>query len=114
MMSGPEMARLISEFQASMERPEKKSNHKHHEQTQSIQVEFFNQVKTLSNVIEEMGNSFIDESNDLDWISTTHLSLNVLLPKQHLSMTQLNETNSLSLAFHQYKRNQEQSTSCPV
>ena len=65
MVSGPEMARLISEFQASMEKPEKKSNHKHHEQTQSIQMEFFNQVKALSNVIEEMGNPFIDESNDL-------------------------------------------------
>ena len=56
MVSGPEMARLIIEFQASMEKPEKKSNHKHHEQTQSIQMAFFNEVKALNNVIEEMEN----------------------------------------------------------
>ena len=75
MVLGPEMASLISKFQASMEKPEKKSNHKHHEQTQSIQMEFFNQVKALGNVIEEMGNPFIDESNDLVVLDTRDVVL---------------------------------------
>ena len=63
MVSGPEMARLIEEFQASMEKPEEKTDFRHHEQCKSIQT-FFNQVN-LTNVIEEMGNPFNDESKDL-------------------------------------------------
>ena len=48
-----------------MEKPEKNLNRKHHKQTQSIQIAFFNQVKALRNVTEEIGNPFIYESNDL-------------------------------------------------
>ena len=59
------MAHLIEEFQASLEKPQKKSDQQHHEQTKSTQMAFFNQVKDLRNVIEEMGNPFIDVSNDL-------------------------------------------------
>ena len=55
MVSGPEMARLIEEFQASLEKPEEKPDFRHHEQCISIQMAFFNQVKALTNVIEEMG-----------------------------------------------------------
>lgn len=58
------MAHLMKEFQAWMEKPEKESD-RHHEQTRSTQMTFFNQVKALSNVIEDMGNPFIDESGDL-------------------------------------------------
>ena len=67
MVSGPEMARLIEEFQSSISPQEqhKESHGQHHEQTKSIQVAFLKQVKDLSNVIEEMGNPFIDESKDL-------------------------------------------------
>ena len=46
MVSGPEMARLIEEFQASMEKPEEKTDFRHHEQCKSIQT-FFNQVKAI-------------------------------------------------------------------
>jgi hypothetical protein len=59
MVSGPE------EFQASIQKPKMESDLRHHEQTKSTQVTFFNQVKALSNVIEEMGSPFIDDSNDL-------------------------------------------------
>ncbi len=61
------MTRLIEEFQSSISPQEqhKESHGQHHEQTKSIQVAFLKQVKDLSNVIEEMGNPFIDESKDL-------------------------------------------------
>ena len=59
------MARLIEEFQVSMEKPEEKPDFRHHKQCKSIQMAFFNQVKALTNVIEEMGNPFNDESKDL-------------------------------------------------
>ncbi len=59
-----EMAHLIEEFQVSMDKPEEKTDSRHHELCKSIQMAFFNQVKALTNVIEEMGNPFIDESKD--------------------------------------------------
>ena len=65
MVSGPEMAFLINEFQESIDKPEMKTDDRHHEQCESTQKAFFNQVKALSNVIDEMGNPFTDESNDL-------------------------------------------------
>ena len=74
MVSGPEMARLIEEFQASIEKPETKSDVRHHEQTKSTQMIFFNQVKALCNVIENMGNPFIDDSNDLFVLDTRELA----------------------------------------
>lgn len=74
MVSGPEMARLIEEFQASMGKPEKESDRRHHEQTKNRQMAFFNHVKALSNVIEEMGNPFTDESNDLLVLDTRDLA----------------------------------------
>jgi len=61
MVFGPE----IEKFQASIKKPEAESHLRHHEQTKSVQVSFFNQVKVLSNVIREMGYPFIDNSNDL-------------------------------------------------
>ena len=61
-------------FQASMEKPEKESDHRHHEQTKSTQMTFLNQVKPLSNVIEDMGNPFIDESDDLLVLDTRDLA----------------------------------------
>ena len=61
MVFGPE----IQKFQASMKKPETESDLRHHEQTKSVQVTFFNQVKALSNVIKEMENPFIADSNDL-------------------------------------------------
>ena len=64
-MSGPEIARLISEFQESVEKPEKKTERQHHEQCKSTQKTFFNQVKALSSMIEDMGNPFTDESKDI-------------------------------------------------
>ena len=74
MVSGPEMARLVEEFQASIEKPETKSDVRHHEQTKSTQMTFFNQVKALCNVIEDMGNPFIDDSNYLFVLDTGDLA----------------------------------------
>ena len=55
----------IEKFQASIKKPETESDLRHHEQTKSVQVTFFNQVKALSNLITEMENPFTDDSNDL-------------------------------------------------
>ena len=57
-----------------MKKPEKESDHKGHEQTQSTEMAFLNQVKAFSIVIEEMGNPFIDESNHLLDLDTKDLT----------------------------------------
>jgi hypothetical protein len=69
-----QMARLIEEFQASINKTEMDSDLRHHEQTRSTQITFYNQVKVLSSVIEDMGNPFIDDSNDLLVLDTRDLA----------------------------------------
>ena len=64
MLSGPEMARIIGEFQLSMEKRDKKADLQHHEQMRSVQVTFLTQVKSLSKVIEEMGKMLCVFSRD--------------------------------------------------
>jgi hypothetical protein len=74
MVCGPEMARLIEEFQASIDRTGTVSDLRHHEQTKSTQRTFYSQVKVLSSVIDDMGNPFNDNSNDLLVLDTKDLA----------------------------------------
>lgn len=66
MVAGPELVRITTEFEASMERKHNKPlETRHHDQTKSSQVTFRKQVKQLTEVIEEMGNPFLEETTDL-------------------------------------------------
>ena len=64
MVSGPEMARAVNEFESFLEliqcQQNKNSNVKHHEQTKSVQKSFVNHVKSLVDVICKMGNPFLE------------------------------------------------------
>jgi len=62
-VAGPEMARLIAEFESSMEERHNKQSKeiRHHEQTVSIQKTFARQVSSLVEVITDMGNPFIEK-----------------------------------------------------
>ena len=64
MVAGPEVVRMTSEFEASIL---KKStlDQRHHEQTKSSQVLFAQQIQSMVDVIEEMGNPFLEETKDL-------------------------------------------------
>ena len=68
MFSGPEMARMLKEFEDEyftgddMENPK---NFQHHEQGLSSQKSFQKQVNALSATIRQMGNPFLDEFDDL-------------------------------------------------
>ena len=64
MASGPEMARLIEEFQISAGKTQYIDLH-HHEQKRHKQLAFARDVKTLRETIKEMGNLFTEESSDL-------------------------------------------------
>ena len=72
MVAGPEVARMTAEFEASIHGMHKKvvlETH-HHEQTKSKQVTFAQHVRGLVEVMEEMGNPFLEESKDLLQLDT--------------------------------------------
>ena len=64
MVSGPEMARVIGEFETSIEK-RKHLDLRHHEEAKHVQKSFVRDVKNLTNTIEEMGNPFTENSSDL-------------------------------------------------
>ena len=76
MVAGPELVRMTTEFEASMEGRKIRMDQdtRHHEQTKSSQVIFTQQVKRLVEVIEEMGNPFLEESTDLMRLDTRDIA----------------------------------------
>ena len=64
-VSGPELSRVIREFQGSAEKKTHRTGILHHEQTKHAQMAFVRDVKSLHCAMGEMGNPFCDESNDL-------------------------------------------------
>ena len=64
MIAGPEVARIVTEFEqhATSQRGQL---HLHHDQQPSVQDEFAKDVKSLVKVFEEMGNPFLERSEDL-------------------------------------------------
>jgi len=63
MVSGPELARLVKEFENSDE--DQHTQLLHHEQSHASQTRFKNHVSTLVSTIEELGNPFEETSEDL-------------------------------------------------
>ena len=64
MVSGPEMARLIREFEGATEKRQE-IDRRHHDQKRNVQTKFAQDVQSLTRTIEEMGNPFTEYSNDL-------------------------------------------------
>ena len=69
MVSGPELARLVNDFQADVNK-EVVENKTHHEQTDSVQRAFTKQVDKLCQVFEDHGNPFTESNNDLIVLDT--------------------------------------------
>ena len=92
MVSGPELARLLSQFQSVSTSKEESSSRNHHEQTKSMQINFMKQVNDLCNTVEELGNPFIETSQDL-LVQKRESS-----KRQYLYSIQLKETNSVCSA----------------
>ena len=72
----PEMARLVSEFEASMTTEVEVQGADHHEVhiQRSFQVSFFKDVKSLVTTIEDFGNHFLKESEDLTVLDTKEIA----------------------------------------
>lgn len=68
MVSGPEISRIINEFQRYLPFNIDKqgaNDRNHHEQTRSAQERFVKHVKSLCTAFEEAANPFLEESKDL-------------------------------------------------
>lgn len=72
MMSGPEIARLVNEFESDLN---PSASHQtpvtnHHEVQNSFQESFLKDVKALVATMEELGNPFLEESEELIALDT--------------------------------------------
>ena len=68
MLSGPEMARLLKEFEEEYLAEDDKedlTNLQHHEQGHSTQKKFQQHVVSLSETMKQMGNPFLDDFEEL-------------------------------------------------
>ncbi len=66
MVAGPEVARMVTELEKCvMGTQASVGDHSHHEQCASVQTAFISEVASLTAVLEEMGNPFLEKSDDL-------------------------------------------------
>ena len=65
MIAGPEVTRVIEEFQRGNQHSGREDNIRHHDQTTSVQASFTKDVRSLVKVMEELGNPFEEDSPDL-------------------------------------------------
>ena len=66
MVAGPELARMVEEFETTIEEDNTDQTcTPHHEQSRARQARFISHVQSLVSIIEELGNSFEEESTDL-------------------------------------------------
>ena len=71
MIAGPEVARVIEEF--GLQGNRRVDTH-HHDQTASVQTSFARDVRSLVMVMEELGNPFKEESQDLLVLDTKEIA----------------------------------------
>ena len=75
MVAGPEVATVIEEYQDANQycRRQTADTH-HHDQTPSVQASFVRDLCFLIGVIEEIGNSFEEESQDLAMLDSKDIA----------------------------------------
>ena len=74
MMAGPEIAGLIREFKDEPEFHNRPQNTWHHDQSASVQSTFDKDVQSMINVMEDFGNPFNEESQDLLVLDTKEIA----------------------------------------
>lgn len=64
-VAGPQMARIVQEFEGSLKPPTASTNILHHEQVPGIQKDFVRNVKSMVSTIQDMANPFTEDRHDL-------------------------------------------------
>ena len=93
MIRGPEIARMVTEYEGQSA-PEKKQSTKHHEQVPSVQNAFLKNVKSLVSSMEDLGNPFKEDSGDLLALDTKDI-----MPAEVVELVQ----NIKKIGHGQYK-----------
>ena len=78
-VAGPEVSGLVARYEAMSGMKDATYNSRHHEQTLSAQKSFFEKVKSLSAVMQEMGNPFQEESANLLVLDTKNIAAQLWL-----------------------------------
>ena len=65
MVSGPEIARILAEYDTSLCTINRQEDMHHHYQSNGVQKNFLEKVKTLIAKIIDMGNPFLEDNNYL-------------------------------------------------
>ena len=73
MVSGPEMAWVVGEYEAATGK-RKKTDTRHHEQTRSAQKAFARDAKVLTSIIQDVGNRFCESSTNLLVLDSRNLA----------------------------------------
>ena len=68
------MACIIEEFQASTDKVGTATDTRHHEESNPVQVSFAQDVQSLTDIIEQMGNPFTENSSDLIILDTRDIA----------------------------------------
>jgi len=127
MVAGPEMARVIGEFNDSVENIREKQSKgpdiKHHDQVKSVQSTFAKQVRSLCHTIEEMANPFKEQTSDLlvidtrdivgDEVVTTVRYIQTLGKEQYATFVKERLGDRSKSLFSPLKRNKLPLFSCP-
>ena len=74
MVSGREMARLVNEFEASLNCSQESIDIRHHEERPGIQKAFLLDVKALKASFDEFGNPFLESTGDLLVLDTRDIA----------------------------------------
>ena len=75
MVAGPEIARVIGEFEmAQMHHHDRNVQTLHHDQTDSTQKSFDIDVRSLVSAFEELGNPFLEETTDILVLDTKEIA----------------------------------------
>ena len=98
MVADPEVSRLLAAYEAMSGTIDTRIDSRHHEATVGAQTAFFENVKTMTTVLQDMGNPFQDESSDLLSLDTKNIadpSLAKLVATRHERGLQQFEVSSV-------------------
>ena len=65
MIAGPELSRLVGEYESVSERADRNASTKHHDHSISAQKGFQSKIQKLVQAMSELGNPFLEDSKDL-------------------------------------------------
>jgi len=105
MLSGPELARLVNEFEAEMNvEVNRQVPTQHHEVQTSFQVSFTRDVKALVATMENLRNPFMEDSGDLLVLDTKEIAGPAAVTRMRQSETNGREQSNTFLAERLIKR----------